>query len=145
LHLVSRQAPQVLPPHVHAHRDLNPNDGRLRELYATCDFFVLPSTADVGPAWALIEALSCGLPVIGTDTGATREVVRQGETGFLIPVGDGQALADAIAMMISDPALRSRMGHNGRELIEQHYNAAVNVPRILKVMKDAVDQRRQRP
>jgi glycosyltransferase involved in cell wall biosynthesis len=144
LHLVSRQAPQVLPPHVYAHRDLNPNDGRLRELYATCDFFVLPSTADL-IAWGYIEALSCGLPVIGTDTGATRELVRSGETGFLIPVGDAGALAEAMQALIDDPALRQRMGHNGRELIEQHYSAAINVPRILKVMKDAVDQHRQKP
>ncbi len=144
LHLVSRQAPALLPPHVHVYRDLHPNDGRLRELYATCDFFVLPSTADCGPAWVFIEALSCGLPVIGTDTGATREVVRSGETGFLIPVGDAHALGEAMDILIRDPALRLRMGHNGRELIEQHYNAAVNVPRILKAMKDAVDQRRHR-
>lgn len=142
LHLVSRQAPEVLPPHVHAHRDLNPNDGRLRELYATSDFFVLPSTADL-IAWGYIEALSCGLPVIGTDTGATRELVRSGQTGVLIPVGDAGALAQAMQSLIDDPGLRLRMGQNGRELIEQHYSAAVNVPRILQVMKDAVDQRLQ--
>jgi len=144
LHLVSRQAPQALPPHAYAHRDLNPNDGRLRELYATSDFFVLPSTADL-IAWGYIEALSCGLPVIGTDTGATRELVRSGQTGLLIPVGDAGALASAMQTLIDDPALRQRMGHNGRELIEEHYSAAVNVPRILRVMKDAVDQRRQVP
>jgi glycosyltransferase involved in cell wall biosynthesis len=144
LHLVSRQAPQVLPLHVYAHRDLNPNDGRLRELYASSDFFVLPSTADL-IAWGYVEALACGLPVIGTDTGATRELVRNGQTGLLIPVGDVGALAAAMQTLIDDPALRLRMGHNGRELIEQHYSAAVNVPRILQVMKDAVDQRRQKP
>jgi glycosyltransferase involved in cell wall biosynthesis len=145
LHLVGRQAPQVLPPHVYAHRDLNPNDGRLRERYADADVFVQPSTADLGPTWAALEALSCGLPVIATDVGAMREVVRSRETGFLIPVGDAGALAEAMQALIDDPALRQRMGHNGRDLIEQHYSAAVNVPRILQVMKDAVDQRRQRP
>lgn len=144
LHLVSPQAPSVLPPHVCVHRNIQPNDGRLRELYASCDFFVLPTTADLGPAWVFIEALASSLPVIATDTGAAREVVRHGETGFLIPVGDAIALAEAMQTLIDDPALRLRMGHNGRELIEQHYNAAVNVPRILKVMKDAVDQRRHR-
>jgi glycosyltransferase involved in cell wall biosynthesis len=145
LHLIGRQAPQVLPPHVYAHRDLNPNDGRLRELYADADVFVQPSTADLGPTWALLEALSCSLPVVATDVGATREVVRPGETGFLIPVGDAGALAEAMQTLIDDPGLRLRMGHHGRELIEQHYSAAANVPRILQVMKDAVDQRRQTP
>jgi glycosyltransferase involved in cell wall biosynthesis len=144
LHLVSRQAPAALPPHVYVYLDLHPNDGRLRELYASCDLFAMPSIAEMGPAWAYVEALASGMPVIGTDIGATREVVRSGETGFLIPVGDAHALGEAMDILIRDPALRLRMGLKGRELIEQHYNAAVNVPRILQLMKDAVDQRCQR-
>ena len=85
-----------------------------------------------------------GLPVIGTDTGANPELVRHGETGYIVPVGDGEALAGAMRTLASDPELRLGMGRRGRELVERKYSAAVNVPLILRCMKDAVDARRAR-
>ena len=142
LHLVSAQAPSQLPPHVHAHRDFRPNDPRLRDLYAACDLLVVPTTADTGPLWVFMEAMASGMPVIGTDTGSNSELVRHGETGFVVPIGDAEALGDSLERLINDPAERSRLGLNGRALIETRYSAAVNVPRILQVMKDAVDARR---
>ena len=142
LHLVSPQAPRDLPPHVHAYRDFRPNDPRLRELYAACDVLAVPTTADTGPLWVFMEAMASGMSVIGTDTGSNAELVRHGETGFIIPIGDADALGDAIEMLLDDPVRCARMGRNGRALVEASYNAAVNVPRILQLMKDAVDARR---
>jgi glycosyltransferase involved in cell wall biosynthesis len=142
LHLVSTQAPHDVPPHVHVHRDFRPNDRRLRDLYAACDMLVVPTTADTGPLWVFMEAMASGMPVIGTDTGSNSELVRHGETGCIIPIGDAKALGDSIDMLLADPDRRVQMGRNGRALIEARYSAAVNVPRILQVMKDAVDARR---
>ena len=142
LHLVTRQAPKELPPHVHVHADFVPNDPRLVELYAEVDVLVIPTTADTGPLWVFMEAMSMGLPIIGTDTGANTELVRHGDTGLVVGIGDGEALAAAIRTLAADPALRARMGARGRELIETRYSARINVPRILKVMKDAVDAKR---
>jgi glycosyltransferase involved in cell wall biosynthesis len=142
LHLVTRQAPQALPGNVFAYRDFEPNDARLRELYASCDVLVLPTTADVGPLWVFLEAMASALPIVGTDTGSNSELVSQGETGFIVPVGDAAALGDSIARLMADPPLRERMGRRGREIVEERYNAAINVPRILQVMKRAVDERR---
>jgi len=142
LHLVTRQAPKALPAHVHVHADFVPNDPRLVELYAEVDVLVIPTTADTGPLWVFMEAMSMGLPIIGTDTGANTELVRHGDTGLVVGIGDAEALATAIRTLADDPALRARMGARGRELIETRYSARVNVPRILRVMKDAVDAKR---
>ncbi|MBC7596073.1 MAG: glycosyltransferase family 4 protein [Kineosporiaceae bacterium] len=143
LHLVSAQAPNDLPPRVYAYRDFRPNDPRLRNLYAACDLLVVPTSADTGPLWVFIEAMASGMPIIGTDTGSNCELVRHGETGYIVPIGDETALGDAIADLIDDPPERERMGQKGRALVESHYDAAINVPRILRVMKRAVDSRRQ--
>ena len=140
LHLVTRQAPADLPPHVYVHSDLHPNDPRLAELYSRVDLLALPTTADMLP-WVFIEAMAMRLPVIGTDTGAIREVVRHGDTGLIVKSGDGQDLGAAIEALAADPALRRDMGERGRRLIEKQYSARVNVPRILRTMKDAVDER----
>lgn len=142
LHLVTRQAPKSLPEHVFVHADFHPNDARLRALYASVDMLVIPTTADLGPAWVFLEGAAMGLPIISTDTGATTEVVRHGETGLVVPIGDANALAAALQVLLDDAPLRRRMGASGRALIEKSYNAAINVPAILRRMKEAVDAKR---
>ena len=142
LHLVTKQAPKDLPAHVHVHADFGPNDERLRQLYAEMDVMVVPTTADVGPLWAFMEAMAMGLPIIGTDIGATREIVKNGETGFTMKVGDGAALREAIQRLCDHPELGREMGLRGRALIEKQYSAAVNVPLIIRKMKEGVDAQR---
>ena len=139
LHLVTRQAPSTLPPHVVVHDDLGPNDPRFIELYARVDMLVVPTTADTGPLWVFLEAMAMGLPIIGTDTGSNSELVRHGETGYIVPIGDGRALAHAMRSLSNDAELRRSMGTRGRQLVEAKYSAAVNVPLILRCMKDVVD------
>lgn len=144
LHLVTKQAPKDLPAHVHVHADFQPNDERLRQLYTQVDAMVIPTTADVGPLWAFMEAMAMELPIIGTDLGATREIVKDGETGFTMKVGDGPALRTAIQRLLDDPASTHAMGLRGRALIETRYNAAINVPLIIRKMKEGVDGSRAR-
>ena len=138
LHLVTRQAPPDLPPHVYVHSDLHPNDPRLTELYAQADLLAVPTTADMLP-WVFIEAMAMRLPVIGTETGAVHEVVQHGVTGLVVKAGDGEDLAAALHALASNPARRREMGERGRELVEAKYDARTNVPLILRAMKDAVD------
>jgi len=142
LHLVTRQAPVDLPPHVYVHADLQPNDKRLTELYSQVDLLVVPTTADTGPLWVFLEAMAMALPVIGTDTGSNAELVRHGETGLIVKIGDGHSLAAGIKMLLSDPALRRRMGSMGRQLVETKFSSETNVPLILDAMKAAVDAAR---
>lgn len=139
LHLVTKQAPRELPPHVVVHDDFLPNDPRLTALYAASDVLVVPTTADLGPLWVFLEAMAMRLPVIGTRVGASTEVIRHGDNGFVIDTHDAASLGDAIQTLMDDAPLRRQMGENGRRLIERDFNASVNVPKILGVMKNAVN------
>ena len=143
LHLVTKQAPADLPPNVHVYRDFSPNDPRMIELYSTADMMVVPTRADNGPLWVFLEAMAMRLPIIGTDTGSLSEQISDGNTGFIVGIDDRQTLAAAIDKLLSDGALRADMGERGRALVEARYSAAVNVPLILRRMKDAVDASRR--
>jgi glycosyltransferase involved in cell wall biosynthesis len=77
-------------------------------VYSAADVFVIPSLEDNLPN-TVLEAMACGTPVVGFDTGGIPDMVRQGKTGLLAPVGDVDALADAIRTILGDAALRQRM------------------------------------
>ena len=66
-----------------------------------------------------------GLPVIVSVWRAIPEIVVEGETGFLVPVRDASATAKSLAALLSDPALRKRMGAAGRRRYEDHYRVEV--------------------
>ena len=138
LHLVTKEPPSDLPPGVQVSTDLSANDPRLRQLYADADLFVLPTRADVS-SWVAMEAMATGRPVITTNTGGIPDIVQDGRTGFVISPDDGAALTARMRALLDDAALRRRMGEAGRRVIEQDFDAAVCVPRILGTMKDAVD------
>jgi glycosyltransferase involved in cell wall biosynthesis len=78
------------------------------------DVFTLPSYAE-GHPWTVVEAMCAGLPVVATDTGAVAETVDDGVTGFVIPVGDVDTLAERLDRLVSDRELRRRMGLAGRD------------------------------
>jgi glycosyltransferase involved in cell wall biosynthesis len=140
LHLVTKSAPADLPAHVFVHDALGSNDPLLLELYRQADLFVLPTTSDLMP-WVVLEAMASACPVITTPVGAIPEMIQDGVTGLLVPVGRADLLVGAILSLIANPALRRAMGARGREFVEAHYDAAANVPAILQAMKRCVDQR----
>lgn len=76
----------------------------------------LPSYREGLPK-VLLEAASCGRPIVTTDTPGCREVVRHGDNGFLVPVRSTKELSDAILMLIENPTLRKKMGCRGREIV----------------------------
>ncbi len=141
LHLVTKSAPAHLPANVKVHADLSPNDPRLAALYAAADIFVLPTRADLS-SFACLEAMASSCPVISTQVGGIPDIVRHGETGLLINPHDVPALAQSIEALLDNPARRRSLGRTGRKVVEQNFSSAVNVPRILTVMKRAVDQQR---
>jgi glycosyltransferase involved in cell wall biosynthesis len=86
------------------------------------DVFVFPSYYREGVPRVLLEAAACGLPIVAADVPGSREVVRDGETGFLVPARDSQALADAIVRLSRDGGLRDKLGRAGREMVERHFD-----------------------
>jgi glycosyltransferase involved in cell wall biosynthesis len=87
----------------------------LPRYHAASDAFVIPSTDHETFCIAACEAMACARPVIAARTGGLPEVVRDGETGYLVPPGDAQALAERIRALLGDAALRARLGAAGRE------------------------------
>ena len=69
----------------------------------------------------LIEAASCGRPIVTTDAPGCGEIVQDGVNGFLVPVRDATAVAEALKKMIESPELRSQLGARGRELVEREF------------------------
>jgi glycosyltransferase involved in cell wall biosynthesis len=69
----------------------------------------------------VLEAMACGLPVVATDVGGTREAVRDGVDGFVVPSRDPRAAAAALRTLWQDRALRERMGRSGRERVEAEF------------------------
>jgi glycosyltransferase involved in cell wall biosynthesis len=69
-----------------------------------------------------LEAMACARPVIATRRGALPELVRDGETGRVIPPGDVAALSEAIVAYATAPGLRVRHGESGRRRVEEHFH-----------------------
>ena len=121
-------------PRVTVHRGVAPNSEPLLRLFAGADLFVFPTRGDCLPL-AVMEALAAGLPVVTTDVAALPEAVTHGETGWIVPPSDPQALADALTVLIADPALRARLGRQARAVALARFDAAVNYRRLVETVK----------
>ncbi|HEY0605688.1 MAG TPA: glycosyltransferase [Herpetosiphonaceae bacterium] len=96
--------------------------------------FAMPSRAEAFGVAAL-EAQACGLPVVASSVGGLPEVVRDGETGLLVPPEQPQALAEALLALIADPQRRVQMGAVGREWVRARYDWQTNVEQMLEVYR----------
>ena len=89
-------------------------------LYAECDLYVQPSIVEPYGI-AVLEAMACGKPVVGTGVGGMLDTVEDGETGFLVESMDSRGLAEQI-IMLSDPGLRGEFGRAARERMEGKFD-----------------------
>jgi len=100
-------------------------------------FGVFPSKWPEPLATVVHEAMSSGRPVIGTTPGGHEDMIDDGETGFLVPGGNANALAEAMARLVDDEALRERMGREARERASRFTREAV-VPKLERFYYDTV-------
>jgi len=84
------------------------DNARIGELYADADIVLNPSTADNMPI-SILEALASGVPVVTTSAGGIPDLVQDGSTALIVPVGDAEAMAAAVLRVLSDPALAWRL------------------------------------
>jgi glycosyltransferase involved in cell wall biosynthesis len=92
------------------------------EVMSAADGYVM-SSAWEGMPMVLLEAAAAALPIVATEVGGNHEVVRQGETGFLVPPRDPEALGQAMLRLGRLPAPERRaMGQRGRDHIRSHYD-----------------------
>ena len=106
---------------------------------STAQLSIVPSLAEAF-GYVVIEALSVRVPVIGSDTGGIAEIISNDENGLLFPVGDDEALAEAIIRVLKDETLRERYAENAlrsfNETYELNKNIVNHVQMFKKMMKD---------
>lgn len=108
------------------------------------DCLLLASGAEGLPR-VVQEAFCAGVPVVATDTGATRELVKDGETGFVVPVGDVKAMTDRTIRILKDDVMRREMSVNAGQLIGEEYDTATVVDRYLELYESCLAEGRRFP
>ena len=114
------------------------------EVMAALDVLVLPSIKSEAVSQVIPQALAVGTPVVGTTVGGTPELVRDGETGRLVPPADSRALADAILDLLRDPARARAMARRGQTLVLAEHSMEATMARTLAVYEAARNARRRR-
>lgn len=108
----------------------------MASVYQLAHVVCLPSRYGEGVPRSLIEAAASGRPIVTTDTPGCREIVRDGENGYLVPVNDSTALANSFQRLFADAALRRRMGNKGREIAEMEFSLEIVVRDTLKIYEE---------
>jgi glycosyltransferase involved in cell wall biosynthesis len=103
------------------------------------DVFVVPSVLDSESfGVAAVEAAACGLPVVASRVGGLVEVVRDGETGFLVPPRDTESLVNKLTALIGSPDMRAQMGANGRALVEREYSWTTCMEKMSQIYESTI-------
>ena len=93
----------------------------MAEYYSSSSIFALPSYYET-MSNAILEAMSCGLPVIVSNISANREIIKERTNGLLVKPGDVKALSHALLYLINNKKQRELMGNNNLRLIKKIYN-----------------------
>jgi glycosyltransferase involved in cell wall biosynthesis len=91
------------------------------KILSGCDLFVLSSEREGLPI-AVLEAMAAGKPVVATNVGDLHVLVRDGETGRLVPPADAAALADGMCDLLADPARSNALGQTARDFVAGHFS-----------------------
>ncbi len=111
---------------------------RVAEHLALFDLFVLPSLGEHFGR-VLLEAMAMAKAVVATNAGGVPEIVRDGETGLLVPPADPEAMAAAVVTLIQDRALASRLGAAGRRRVESEFSLGRHVEAVEAVYASLLD------
>jgi glycosyltransferase involved in cell wall biosynthesis len=111
--------------------------GRLLET----DVLVLASVDPEPGGHITAEAMICGVPVVVTDDGGSSEFARNSEGGLVVPRGDVDAMADAIARLLIDSDLRARIAGRGREYARRAFNPGLVADRVATIYRTCLDGR----
>jgi glycosyltransferase involved in cell wall biosynthesis len=112
-------------------------DKKLPRLYQATDIFAFSTFYENLP-FAVLEALSTGLPVVTTRVGGIPEMINNGKNGFLVEPSNSRALADRILFYLEHPALALEMGLLARETIEKNFDWKLIVKKVVKVYDEAL-------
>jgi len=112
-----------------------PERADFSDLLAATDIFVMPSLWE-GMPYALLEAMAAERPVICTNVCGLDEVVKDGENGLLIPPADSRAVAAAISRLVTDRALRKRLGTAARRTVQERFRLEEKLELLAQLYRD---------
>ncbi len=133
--LVNRLGLQGVTQFLGVQRDI---PGLLRHL----DLLVLATTTQEAFGRVIIEAQSCGVPVVATEVGGVVDIIRDAQSGILVPPADPAAIATAAARVWRDPQLAVSLAQAGREIVERRFTLEEMVSRTLAVYEETLATRR---
>jgi glycosyltransferase involved in cell wall biosynthesis len=113
------------------------SQAEVRQHLQQSDVFVLPSFAEGIPV-VLMEAMAAGLPVVATQIAGVSELVADGISGYLVPPGEPNLLAERLEKLLGDSQLRERLGKAGRAKVERDFNLSQEVARLHNLMSAAL-------
>lgn len=99
-----------------------------RQIYSQSQVWVMASRSE-GFSMPVLEAMACGCCVVATDCGGTRDLIVNGENGFLVPVGDPDGIVNKVELLLGDAGLRTRMRH-GAEQTAQQFNWESSIDKL---------------
>jgi len=105
------------------------------KLYAASLVCVYPSSVSEPFGLTMLEALSSARPMVVTETGGMPEIIEDGINGFIIPVKDFESLASRINCLLGNKELRERLGHTGRQIVEQQFTKEIVAQNTLRLYK----------
>jgi glycosyltransferase involved in cell wall biosynthesis len=111
------------------------DDQALLDAYAAADVFALPSSSEAQGIVGL-EAMACGLPVVASGVGGLLGTIEVGATGYLVPPGDVDALANRLAEVLSDAEMRATIGAAARKVVEEKFTWAKTAEATLEVYRE---------
>jgi glycosyltransferase involved in cell wall biosynthesis len=112
----------------------------MRHLFAAADLVLVPSTVPESFSLVTLESLQVGTPVIGSRFGGIPELIDEGETGYLFPVGDYVALAERIILHFARPAyVRRRMRHRCIRVVREKLTFEHHIQGVLQVYQEVLD------
>lgn len=110
----------------------------IRHTIAELDLLVHASTKGEPFGQVIIEGMAAGKPVVATNGGGVPEIVEDGETGLLVPMGDVTAMAEAICQVLSDPARARTMGERARKRVADHFTMEQTARRVEAVYAEII-------
>ena len=114
-------------------------DLAIADYYRVADVAVSVPESD-GTPFSVLEAMSCGTPVVASDLPSLRDWIKHGSNGLLVPVGDVEALRDALVRLLLDPGLRREMGRNAVNVVRERGDSRGFAERIEQVYRHLVDR-----
>lgn len=106
----------------------------VRPYYRQCSVYVLPSYREGTPR-TVLEAMAMGRPIITTDTNGCRETIQEGVNGFLVPVGDAEAVAEKMIWFIEHPDQIEKMGQESIRICSEKFDVDIVNKMMLDIMK----------